>query len=176
MVHLIFVSLSVDYAVGQLEDTVFVVRRGERNYTSVPQSVITWRNYSRPLQWQTASSETSFPKMCKRATYGEKILFTLTLSIFGSNAKRAITGSNGDGVRKVFWLLPSSTFTSPTNAQKLKVVTSCCTQSCTERGGGSFARFWRWGFEEFPRLVGCYCSYLLPKQARGTPQILIFKT
>ena len=50
MVHLIFVSLSVDYAVGQLEDTVFVVRRGERNYTSVPQSVITWRNYSRPLQ------------------------------------------------------------------------------------------------------------------------------
>ena len=24
-----------------------------------------------------------------------------------------------------------------------------------------------------PWLVGCYCSYLLPKQAGGTPQILI---
>ena len=29
---------------------------------------------------------------------------------------------------------------------------------------------------EFPRLVGRYCSYLLPKQAGGTPQILVFKT
>ena len=27
-----------------------------------------------------------------------------------------------------------------------------------------------------PLLVGRYCSYLLPKQARGTSQILIFKT
>ena len=30
-----------------------------------------------------------------------------------------------------------------------------------------------WGV---PRLVGRYCSYLLPKQAGGTFQILIFKT
>ena len=29
-------------------------------------------------------------------------------------------------------------------------------------------RFWSWGFGEFPRLVGCYCSYLLPKQALAT--------
>ena len=32
----------------------------------------------------------------------------------------------------------------------------------------SLARFWRWGFGEFPWLVGrycSYCSYLLPKQA-----------
>ena len=43
-------------------------------------------------------------------------------------------------------------------------------------GSLSVVRFWRWGFGEFPRLVGRYCSYLLPKQARGTPQILIFKT
>ena len=40
----------------------------------------------------------------------------------------------------------------------------------------SFARFWRWWFGEFPRLVGRYCSYLLPKQSGGTTQILIFKT
>ena len=43
-------------------------------------------------------------------------------------------------------------------------------------GVPSFSRFWRWGFGEFPRLVGRYCSYLLPKQTRGAPQILIFKT
>ena len=36
--------------------------------------------------------------------------------------------------------------------------------------------FGRWGFGEFPRLVGRYGSYLLPKQARWTAQILIFKT
>ena len=47
---------------------------------------------------------------------------------------------------------------------------------CTEWGGLSVVRFWRWGFGEFRRLVGCYCSYLLPKQVRGTTQILIFKT
>ena len=29
---------------------------------------------------------------------------------------------------------------------------------------------------DFPRLVGRYCSYLLPKQAGGTPQILVDKT
>ena len=46
----------------------------------------------------------------------------------------------------------------------------------TERGGLSFARFWRWEFGEFPRLVGRYCSYLLPKLTGGTTQILIFKT
>ena len=34
-------------------------------------------------------------------------------------------------------------------------------------GVPSFARFWRWGFGEFLRLVGHYCSYLLPKQAGG---------
>ena len=36
------------------------------------------------------------------------------------------------------------------------------------------------GFEDGiggdPRLVGRYCSYLLPKQTGGTTQILIFKT
>ena len=31
-------------------------------------------------------------------------------------------------------------------------------------------------FGEFPRLVGRYCSYPLPKQTGGTTQILIFKT
>ena len=29
----------------------------------------------------------------------------------------------------------------------------------------SVARFWWWCFGRFPRLVGGYCSYLLPKQA-----------
>ena len=29
---------------------------------------------------------------------------------------------------------------------------------------------------KFPRLVGRYCSYLLPKQAGGTPQIIVDKT
>ena len=29
---------------------------------------------------------------------------------------------------------------------------------------------------EFPWLVGRYCSYLLPKQAGGTPQIIVDKT
>ena len=42
---------------------------------------------------------------------------------------------------------------------------------CTLLGGSSFARFCRQEFGEFPRLVGRYCSYLLPKQAGGTPQI-----
>ena len=39
-------------------------------------------------------------------------------------------------------------------------------------GVPSFAKFWRWGFGEFPRLVGSYCSYQLPKQT----QISIFKS
>ena len=43
-------------------------------------------------------------------------------------------------------------------------------------GGSSFARFCQQEFGEFPRLVGRYCSYLLPKQTGGTTQILIFKT
>ena len=43
-------------------------------------------------------------------------------------------------------------------------------------GGSSFARFCQQEFGEFPRLVGRYCSYLLPKQAGGTPQILVDKT
>ena len=37
-------------------------------------------------------------------------------------------------------------------------------------------RFCQQEFGEFPRLVGRYCSYLLPKQAGGTPQILVDKT
>ena len=43
-------------------------------------------------------------------------------------------------------------------------------------GGSSFARFCQQEFGEFPRLVGRYCSYLLPKHAGGTPQILVDKT
>ena len=43
-------------------------------------------------------------------------------------------------------------------------------------GGSSFERFCQQEFGEFPRLVGRYCSYLLPKEAGGTPQILILKT
>ena len=31
-------------------------------------------------------------------------------------------------------------------------------------------------FGKFPRLIGCYCSYLLPKQDGGTSQNIIFKT
>ena len=42
-------------------------------------------------------------------------------------------------------------------------------------GGSSFARFCKQEFGEFPRLVGRFCSYLLPKQAGGTPQILVYK-
>ena len=38
------------------------------------------------------------------------------------------------------------------------------------------ARFLRGGFGKFPCLVGRYCSYLLPKQAGGIPQILLFTT
>ena len=48
--------------------------------------------------------------------------------------------------------------------------------TCTLLGVSSFARFWRWWFGEFPRLVYRYCSYLLPKQTGGTTQILIFET
>ena len=47
---------------------------------------------------------------------------------------------------------------------------------CTLLGVQSWARFCQQEFGEFLRLVGRYCSYLLPKQAGGTPQILIFKT
>ena len=43
-------------------------------------------------------------------------------------------------------------------------------------GVQSWVRFCRQEFGEFPRLVGRYCSYLLPKQAGGTPQILVDKT
>ena len=39
-------------------------------------------------------------------------------------------------------------------------------------GGSSFAKFCQQEFGKFPRLVGRYCSYLLPKQAGGTTQIL----
>ena len=43
-------------------------------------------------------------------------------------------------------------------------------------GVQSWVRFCRQEFGEFPQLVGRYYSYLLPKQARGTPQILVDKT
>ena len=43
-------------------------------------------------------------------------------------------------------------------------------------GVQSWVRFCQQEFGEFPWLVGRYCSYLLPKQARGTPQILVDKT
>ena len=42
----------------------------------------------------------------------------------------------------------------------------------TERGGSSFARFWRQEFWWFPPVGGP----LLPKQAGGTPQIPVIKT
>ena len=43
-------------------------------------------------------------------------------------------------------------------------------------GVQSWVRICQQEFGEFPRLVGRYCSYLLPKQAGGTPQILVDKT
>ena len=43
-------------------------------------------------------------------------------------------------------------------------------------GVPSCVRFCQQEFGELPRLVGRYCSYLLPKQAGGTPQILVDKT
>ena len=43
-------------------------------------------------------------------------------------------------------------------------------------GGSSFARFCQQEFGEFLWLLGRYCSYLLPKQAGGTPHILVDKT
>ena len=50
------------------------------------------------------------------------------------------------------------------------------TRQCTLLGVQSWVRFCQQEFGEFPRLVGRYCSYLLPKQAGGTPQILVDKT
>ena len=47
---------------------------------------------------------------------------------------------------------------------------------CTLLGVQSWVRFCQQEFGEFPRQVGRYCSYLLPKQAGRTPQILLFKT
>ena len=43
-------------------------------------------------------------------------------------------------------------------------------------GVPSCVRFCQQEFGELPRLVGHYCSYLLPKQAGGTTQILVSKT
>ena len=43
-------------------------------------------------------------------------------------------------------------------------------------GVQSWVRFCQQEFGEFPRLVGRYCSYQLPKQTRGTPQFLVVKT
>ena len=51
-----------------------------------------------------------------------------------------------------------------------------CRAHSTLLGVPSCVRFCQQEFGEFPRLVGCYCSYLLPKQAGGTPQILVDKT
>ena len=42
---------------------------------------------------------------------------------------------------------------------------------CTRRPGLGWLRF-----GEFPRLVGLYCSYLLPKHGGGTSQIQVNKT
>ena len=42
-------------------------------------------------------------------------------------------------------------------------------------GGSSFARFCQQEFGEFPRLVGHFCSYLLPKQAGVLPKFLLTK-
>ena len=43
-------------------------------------------------------------------------------------------------------------------------------------GVQSWVRFCQQEFWELPRLMGRYCSYLLPKQAGGTPQIIVDKT
>ena len=53
----------------------------------------------------------------------------------------------------------------------------CALFRCTTTllGVQSWVRFCQQEFGEFPRLVGRYCSYLLPKQAGGTPQILVDK-
>ena len=45
---------------------------------------------------------------------------------------------------------------------------------CTLLGGSSFARFGQQEFGEFPRLVGRYCSYLLPRQDGGTIEKIKF--
>ena len=42
--------------------------------------------------------------------------------------------------------------------------------TCTEFPIPSFIEIFRLSFREFPRLVGRYCIYLLPKQGRGTPK------
>ena len=47
---------------------------------------------------------------------------------------------------------------------------------CTLLGVPSCVRFCQQEFGELLRLVGCYCSYLLPKQGGGTSQILVDKT
>ena len=49
-------------------------------------------------------------------------------------------------------------------------------QRFTLLGVQSWVRFCRQEFGEFTQLVGRYCSYLLPKQAGGTRQILVDKT
>ena len=46
----------------------------------------------------------------------------------------------------------------------------------TERGGGSFARVWKWGFEESPRPAWAVGSYSSGPPAGGTPQIIVDKT
>ena len=46
----------------------------------------------------------------------------------------------------------------------------------TERGGSSFARFWRQEFGEFPRSAWAVGSYSSGPPAGGTPHVLVFKT
>ena len=45
--------------------------------------------------------------------------------------------------------------------------------ACTLLGGHSWVRFCQQEFGDFRRLVGRYCSHLLPKQAGGTPKIFV---
>ena len=40
--------------------------------------------------------------------------------------------------------------------------------TCIERFFQSAVRFWTWCFGTFPRLIGWYCSYLLPRQTLAT--------
>jgi len=64
---------------------------------------------------------------------------------------------------------------SNSQMEKASQVLPCCPPT-TLLGVPLCMRFCQQEFWEFPRLVGRYCSYLLPKQAGGTPQILVDKT
>ena len=49
-------------------------------------------------------------------------------------------------------------------------------RSCTLLGVPSCVRLCQQKFGQFPRLVGRYCSYLLPMQAGGIPETFVDKT